>query len=813
MLEQLPDRWEGIPAAPGSGKAACIHFIPNPEPGFWPLQLFENTRYFLEIPDGCKLSASFELERVPGTSKYYFIIDNYLGTASLRINDLPPIYFDVISRKLEYHKGYRAIVEAIASQCNQLLLEWSAPTTLHFASDPAKQKQILLEQFLFLRHVLSSEKLDLYLETIRRNPHNSLVFEDEWKPAGTAVPAPVYFEDPVRFGRDWSSVPGGSASAAQVMTRRKYETLDTPANRFIKFALERFQDVCERVIRSFDHDRGTAWREAHDMRDTLDAFLGASFFREVGRLSFMPANNQTLLKREGYREILHAWLMLEAAAQLDWPGRDDAYDGTTRDVPTLYEYWLYFVMRQIMRSLNNMAEVEIASGGAEIMRPFIERSKDGLRLNLKQGQASLSAFAWRHPESGTKLRLHFFFNRTFVPHASEPGKTDAVLRTGSYSRPFRPDYSLVIFPEHYATDKATVKSLLGAERAAERDGAIAYLHFDAKYRVETLEEVFGKAPALPSPPNNDDLEGKLDSETMQELESEHRESATRNTYKRGDLLKMHTYNEAIRRTAGSYVLYPGNTGEVNNFKRFHEILPGVGAFVARPLMNGDSDRIAMQGDDELRNFIEDVLNIQQDKFSQLYRLNYWTHETVKEPPAVYEKISAATDIRQPPHDTTVLLGFMRDETMAELCLEKRCFYFHAINQDGRPSGNIDLAKLRAEYLVPYVGMKSLDWMARIHSIKLIKRQQLLNKLGKREDDGSFLRSDSLHYFVMDLDISDRSHPELNLSHVIPRSRDRFPISVKWSELFANSATGRGEIGPVMTCGRRPPGRRAERQVR
>ena len=45
---------------------------------------------------------------------------------------------------------------------------------------------------------------------------------------------------------------------------------------------------------------------------------------------------------------------------------------------------------------------------------------------------------------------------------------------------------------------------------------------------------------------------------------------------------MHTYNDAIRRTIGSYVLYPGNINHADKgnkvFSLYDEILPGVGAF-------------------------------------------------------------------------------------------------------------------------------------------------------------------------------------------------------------------------------------------
>ena len=45
---------------------------------------------------------------------------------------------------------------------------------------------------------------------------------------------------------------------------------------------------------------------------------------------------------------------------------------------------------------------------------------------------------------------------------------------------------------------------------------------------------------------------------------------------------MHAYKDAIRRTGGAYILYPG-TDNQNPLKGFHEIIPGLGAFAIRPL--------------------------------------------------------------------------------------------------------------------------------------------------------------------------------------------------------------------------------------
>ena len=70
---------------------------------------------------------------------------------------------------------------------------------------------------------------------------------------------------------------------------------------------------------------------------------------------------------------------------------------------------------------------------------------------------------------------------------------------------------------------------------------MVHIHFDAKYRVDRVSELLGDT-------SDDDV-----FENGAEMRNENRSAA-----KYSDLLKMHTYRDAIRRTAGAYVLYPGN---------------------------------------------------------------------------------------------------------------------------------------------------------------------------------------------------------------------------------------------------------------
>ena len=101
-----------------------------------------------------------------------------------------------------------------------------------------------------------------------------------------------------------------------------------------------------------------------------------------------------------------------------------------------------------------------------------------------------------------------------------------------------------------------------------------------------------------------------------------------NTYKRGDLLKMHTYNDAIRRTIGSYVLYPGsyniNSKRNETFSLYDEILPGVGAFSIKP-------SIGVLGENELKSFIVSLIECKKANNSRLNRLKYYTEMILSEP--------------------------------------------------------------------------------------------------------------------------------------------------------------------------------------
>ena len=141
--------------------------------------------------------------------------------------------------------------------------------------------------------------------------------------------------------------------------------------------------------------------------------------------------------------------------------------------------------------------------------------------------------------------------------------------------------------------------------------SMVHLHFDAKYKVDSE---FLK-----------DLRGELANH------DEKKKQARSNTYKNGDLLKMHAYRDAIRRSYGSYILYPGDQSESPLKKAQREVLPSIGAFSVKP--NKDDDSV-----EYLKQFLKDTIENLSNRYDQREILAYYKYTTLGEALRRNEKV-------------------------------------------------------------------------------------------------------------------------------------------------------------------------------
>jgi predicted component of viral defense system (DUF524 family) len=541
-----------------------------------------------------------------GTRQY--VGDVWITASTMEGAELGSAAVLVKAVKLEHEREYQRMLRDIADVAAEAVIQGFAPSSTATAILSSKAPRLLYQQFAILQARLADEELrDAIAEVIRR-PQTGWVHETERRPPGR----------PLKLGGSVGRAltgPGARVRAASVVasldtlprvidSQRAEETVDTIANRFVKFALIHWRELAARLGEILASRataaygvRGTA--AVDRVIDALDDVLAEPFFRRIGQLHGLPTSNQVLLKREGYRQIFSTFALIESSLDLRIE-LDDAIHPTQRNIASLYEYWTFVKLVEALGA---------ACGDPRAPLRLFEQDGDGLSLGLKRGRQSRQR--WEVSVAGRDLTVSVYFNRTFRV-------TDDAASDGSWSRAMVPDASVLIRPTQ------------GRTRVENERDLDVWLHFDAKYKLDRASSQFEKVPQ------------EREEETA--LREEDIESVANS--QRDDLLKMHAYRDAIRRSAGAYVMFPG-TSEPLQFREYVELIPGLGAFPLRP---GSE-----VGSSALRRFLDDVLLHAADQATAEERNRFWR--------ARIFNVSSRSDLERnvdfldrPPADTAVLVG-------------------------------------------------------------------------------------------------------------------------------------------------------------
>lgn len=544
---------------------------------------------------------------------------------------------EVLSAKINYRQDYRGMLNFIANECSELLFDIRATSRMRLAPKFSPRPQNLQRQLEFLRAELTSRSFVAALQRVTAMPHQKL--EAQWEERGISRLH--------RGGRDLARqiasatarvpLPANSAPAQAmralgiaesslprvVSVRRQVDSLDTPENRFVKYVLTHFRDFLKRIESilkgSAGEDRQRLVRTVHHLQEQLNAALSADLFRGVAAPTVLPLGSPVLQRKGGYREILLAWLKFDLASELVWRGGEDVYGAGKRDMAALYEYWLFFQLLRLFRD-----KFELAAPPA---RTLFEHTDGGLNLRLKVNEPlGIHGRCLRHAR---RLNVRFHYNLTHE-------RSDSRSHPGSWTRRMRPDFTLSFWPEGFSLDEAESQELT------------VHIQFDAKYRVENITELFGDA--------DDDL-------------SEEKAQQKHGNYKRADLLKMHAYRDAIRRSEGAYILYPGGASGPARFQGFHEILPGLGAFALKPGAGGEA--VGLQ---HLSKFVDEVIAHVCNRATAREQSSYHRFHVYRADEAgggarvgspIPERDAAENERPVPPTEHSVLVGWCDSEQHLE----------------------------------------------------------------------------------------------------------------------------------------------------
>lgn len=632
------------------------------EQGEEPIQLIEGARYEYEFAgEHFRLDAAdgepgrlIESSHLTGRRHTGFLSTGLnTGRLTLVVRDeggtlMGTAAVEVRSRKISYRDDYRHMLEDITERCIDLLMELRAPAALRAAPDPGHTPQTLAQRFAFLKALLGSQTFQNALHRIASHPHQ------RWEPEEITLDTRRGFRPDARALRQLAratrrvQLPESHPLRATITSLperislyRNVQTEDTPENRFVKFSLQTFSGFLALMSQRLDRASAADVRLRNELSaliSQLDAALGADVFRGVSPPDMLPLGSPVLQHKEGYREVYQAWLRFDMAARLVWHGGEDMYHAGQRDIATLYEYWVFFKLLDIVTSVFKLDR----PAATELM----EETADGFGLKLKSGEQlgfDGVTFAGVRP-----LRARFSYNRSFSRKARQ--------LEGSWTERMRPDYTLSLWPAEFSDQDAEAQELM------------VHVHFDAKYRIDNIQQLFGRDDAELDPVG---ATADLNEEMLEQKQGR---------YKRADLLKMHAYRDAIRRTQGAYVLYPGALKK-EPWRTYHEILPGLGAFSIKP----------GQGEEALTRFIRDVVAHVCDRATSRERLSYHVDQVyrVQEGPANYAVLNklpekdGSSGRRTPPlAETHVLVGWYKSDAHLEWILKSRLYNFRMDTERG-----------------------------------------------------------------------------------------------------------------------------------
>jgi len=559
-----------------------------------PVQLRENGRYWCELTesrdDHARLACS--LIRTTSPNPRLVLIETGAHVGLLRIDILSahaePIgsaYVDVQAVKLGERTHYRAMLDDIAARLMPLLYDArsSSQMTLKAWWRGRDEPQFLQRQIDFLIETLADPVFRGAIWRILERPHRRLRIDTQEQPIGKPSKLGRSRLKEIISASQRLSLPAAHPLAARLpaptptlpahlSVSRKVDDFDTPENRFVKFVLVTFQDFLRSASGALGR-RGADWAfvavRADQAGRDVESLLSSPLFTQVSHLETLPASSVVLQHLSGYRDVLSAWLRFQTSARLSWETADDPYHAGKRDTAKLYEYWLFF-------QLADWFVARFDGSGAGV-RASVHTSRDGLLAGLKHGQVIQSRPAQTQPGTAhqadlQRLRAQFSYNRAFDASCN-------ATQAGSWTRRMQPDFTLTLWPASSTLNEA------------EARGQAVHLHLDAKYRVEHLGEV-------------------LDGDASPGQAASAQEARTT------DLLKMHAYRDAIRRSAGAYVLYPGNAADraaqwqVGEHPREHanvmfasdDLLPSLGAFAIVPVEGGRAE-----GMGQLVSFLDAVV--------------------------------------------------------------------------------------------------------------------------------------------------------------------------------------------------------------
>jgi len=601
-------------------------------------QLVEGCFYQYKLTNGFSLKASGVIEVSNFNNSEGRISPNfYVGTLVIPVFEKKiekgVFKLEVQSVKTSYRKDYRFMLESITKYATNLILQTNSPVNQTLEVDFDTDSKTLYQQFCFVKSIIDTEDFEVAIHQIVKSPVTTWTTKTENK-------------DVRRLKKlNSKDVRNLIHSQNRVKLPHNHQLrnigVDSIALQIPTSIKEETTDTPENRFIKYVLESFLFFCEEIQLKSKTDSRL----YQEAELVSHKL---ESFLQHNLFKEVtipstikLNSPVLqkksgyrevLKTWLMFDLSAKliwEGGEDVYAAGSKNIAKLYEYWLFFKLLEAIKETFSID-----SEEYKKLIKPTKDTLGLQLKEGkQIALNGTYFSNERA---LSIKFSYNKTF-------GTSKELSKEGSWTLQMDPDYTLSIWPKELD------------EKIAERKEQIVHIHFDAKYKVKNRED--------------------------------------NSKFKRDDVIKMHAYKDAIRRTGGAYILYPGTDDKPTTFKGFHEVLPGLGAFAIRPSEENS-------GIHHLIDFITEIKNHFLNRATQRENISTKTYQITKD--------GLSSSLNEPipefingekliPDETFVLIGFYNDKKQYDWISDKKKYNFRMGSGNG--SLILDKETVSAKYLL------------------------------------------------------------------------------------------------------------------
>ncbi|WP_430787224.1 DUF2357 domain-containing protein [Virgibacillus flavescens] len=373
---------------------------------------------------------------------------NEVGFSTFEIRDeqnvLLKVTMEIFPIKLNYKEDYKKLLDEVNEEVYNLAFHFIKKTFLGATTSFTKQPSWSEFYRLFDAHFKNLMKS---ITVIERQPHHQLektyrkVRGDQLKKVD-ATGRNYLRKRPQLFQQVQNGIKLGKQNVMPIhgLNVKKQLSYNTLENQFVKWMMKRLINKLEHllnVIQTSNHPYQQNNNEAllaniNKMTVALDRKIKSPFWREINQLN-RSVMSLVMQMAPGYRDMYQIYLTVSRGLIL----HGELYNMSVKDVATLYEYWTFIKLGQILGSKYPM-----------ISQDIIKVRRDGLFVQLDQSASAKRVF--KHPVTNEKITLHFQKLDGNLPTVSQ--KPDSMLSIEKKGKDYAYHY---IFDAKYRIDFAT----------------------------------------------------------------------------------------------------------------------------------------------------------------------------------------------------------------------------------------------------------------------------------------------------------------------------------------------------------------------